>query len=86
MNLKLVGHACLQVFDGNEAVSAVGKAHPDLVILDVMLPYADGFSLMEQKIFENIPVIFLTAKGSTDDKVRGLKLGADDYFAIFVKI
>ena len=81
MNLKLVGHTCVQAFDGNQAVVAIEKAQPDLVILDIMLPYKDGFSLMEQKIFENIPVIFLTAKGSTEDKVRGLKLGADDYIA-----
>jgi len=81
MNLKLVGHTCIQAFDGNEAVAAIDKAHPDLVILDVMLPYKDGFSLMAQKTFENIPVIFLTAKDSTEDKVRGLKLGADDYIA-----
>jgi len=48
-------------------------------LLDVMLPYKDGFSLMEQKCFEGIPVIFLTAKDSITDKVKGLKLGADDY-------
>jgi len=79
MNLKLVGHTGKQAFDGKEAVSALGEFKPDMVILDVMLPYDDGFSLMEQKVFENIPVIFLTAKDSTADKVKGLKLGADDY-------
>ena len=79
MNLKLVGHTGKQAFDGKEAVSALDEFKPDMVILDVMLPYEDGFSLMEQKVFENIPVIFLTAKDSTSDKVKGLKLGADDY-------
>ena len=79
MNLKLVGHTGKQVFDGKEALSALEEFRADLVILDVMLPYEDGFSLMENKTFENIPVIFLTAKASTVDKVRGLKLGADDY-------
>ena len=44
-----------------------------------MLPYVDGFSLMEQKAFANIPVIFLTAKYTISDKVKGLKLGADNY-------
>jgi len=79
LNLKLVGHTGKQAFDGKEAVSALNDFQPDMVILDVMLPFDDGFSLMEKKVFENIPVIFLTAKDSTSDKVRGLKLGADDY-------
>ena len=79
MNLKLVGHTGKQAFDGKEAISVMDDFQPDLVILDVMLPYKDGFSLMEQNVFDNIPVIFLTAKDSTSDKVKGLKLGADDY-------
>ncbi|MCL2060260.1 MAG: response regulator transcription factor [Oscillospiraceae bacterium] len=81
MNLKLVGHTGRQAFDGNEAIAAMKVFRPDLVLLDVMIPYQDGFSLMEQKIFKDIPVIFLTAKDSTTDKVKGLKLGADDYIA-----
>jgi DNA-binding response OmpR family regulator len=81
MNLKLVGHICHQVFDGAEAVASLGKFQPDLIILDIMLPRRDGFSLMEQKAFGTIPVIFLTAKDSTADKVKGLRLGADDYIA-----
>lgn len=79
MNLKLVGHTCRQVFDGEEAVSAMKGWQPDLVLLDVLLPYRDGFLLMEQKVFRDKPVIILTAKNSTTDKVKGLKLGADDY-------
>lgn len=79
MNLKLVGHVCRQVFDGEEAVSAMNEWQPDLVLLDVLLPYRDGFLLMEQKVFRDKPVIFLTAKNSTADKVKGLKMGADDY-------
>jgi DNA-binding response OmpR family regulator len=79
MNLRLVGHTCLQAFDGNAAVTALQEFRPDLVLLDVMLPYKNGFSLMEEKAFAHIPVIFLTAKVSTHDKVKGLKLGADDY-------
>ena len=79
MNLKLVGHTGKQAFDGREALAALDEFKPDLVILDVMIPNEDGFSLMEQKIFKNTPVIFLTAKDSTSDKVKGLKLGADDY-------
>lgn len=79
MNLKLAGHICRQAFDGEEAISAMMDWKPDLILLDVMIPYRDGYSLMEQKIFGNKPVIFLTAKNSTADKVKGLKLGADDY-------
>ncbi|NLJ30914.1 MAG: response regulator transcription factor [Clostridiales bacterium] len=82
MNLQLVGYECRQAFDGIEAMSALEKERPDLVLLDVMLPYLDGFSLMEQNAFEeNVPVIFVTAKDSTADKVKGLKLGADDYIS-----
>ena len=79
MNLKLVGYECRQAFNGNEAVMLLEAERPDLVLLDVMIPYQDGFTLMEQKVFEDIPVIFLTAKGHLRDKVKGLKLGADDY-------
>ena len=79
LNLKLVGNECMQAFDGKKAIIALEQNTPDLVLLDVMIPYQDGFSLMEQNIFKDIPVIFLTAKCNTADKVRGLKLGADDY-------
>jgi len=79
LNLKLVGNVCMQAFDGKKTIMALEQNKPDLVLLDVMIPYQDGFSLMEQNIFKDIPVIFLTAKGNTADKVRGLKLGADDY-------
>lgn len=81
MNLKLANHTCRQVFDGEEAILEMKRWQIDLILLDVMLPYQDGFTLMEQKIFKDKPVIFLTAKNSTADKVRGLKLGADDYIA-----
>ena len=79
MNLSLVGHKCKQAFDGNEAFNVLNKYNPDLILLDVMIPYIDGFSLMQKKAFKEIPVIFLTAKDSVADKVKGLNLGADDY-------
>lgn len=53
--------------------------NPDLIILDVMLPVYDGFTLMEKRMFGDIPVIYLSAKDQLTDKVRGLTAGADDY-------
>jgi len=79
MNLRIVGHECVQAYSSSEAVSMMEKERPDLVLLDVMIPEHDGFSLMEKKAFGGIPVIFLTVKGGIADKVKGLKLGADDY-------
>jgi DNA-binding response OmpR family regulator len=79
MNLNLVNYECKQAYDGNEAISILEQWHPDLILLDVMIPYIDGFTLMERKIFQDIPVIFVTAKDQIADKVKGLKLGADDY-------
>ena len=79
LNLRLAGHVCQQAFDGKEAAAVMEQWQPALILLDVMLPERDGFSLMEQKVFGEKPVIFLTAKDSTADKVKGLNLGADDY-------
>ncbi|MGN6711598.1 response regulator transcription factor [Anaerocolumna jejuensis] len=63
-----------------EGVAAATREKPDLAVLDVMLPDGDGFSLMEQiRSFTNAPIIFLTAKDETADKLAGLGLGADDY-------
>lgn len=65
-----------------EAVSAAKTEKPDLMVLDVMLPDGDGFSLMQQlRTFTDVPVIFLTAKDETADKLTGLGLGADDYIS-----
>lgn len=79
MNLSLVGHTCYQAFDGVQAVSALNECNPDLILLDVMIPYRDGFSLMQEKVFKEVPVIFLTAKDAVADRVKGLNLGTDDY-------
>jgi DNA-binding response OmpR family regulator len=77
-NLELVGHKCISVFDGM-AVNEVVEMHEfDLMLLDIMLPGADGFQVIQQLIKE-IPVIFLTARDAVGDKVRGLNLGAYDY-------
>lgn len=78
MNLSLVGHTSHQAYEGNEALQYLQQNTYDLVIMDIMLPEMDGFSLM-QYVPENRPVIFLTARDNLSDKVKGLKLGADDY-------
>ena len=79
MNLKLAGYECLQAFDGAQAVRMARAENPDLIVLDVMLPVYDGFTLMEKRMFGDIPVIYLSAKDQITDKVRGLTVGADDY-------
>ena len=79
MNLKLSGYECLQAFDGGQAVNLAKAENPDLIILDIMLPVMDGFTLMEKRMFGDIPVIYLSAKDQLTDKVRGLTAGADDY-------
>jgi len=78
-NLELVGHDCVCVFDGAAVLEVIGKDKFDLILLDVMLPKLDGFAVMTQ--IKDTPVIFLTARSDVGDKIRGLKLGADDYMA-----
>lgn len=67
--------------DGEEALRRIGERRPDLVLLDVMMPKMNGFRCCEEirKTEELLPVVFLTAKASEADQVRGLGLGADDY-------
>jgi len=80
MNLTEVGYVCRCAYDGIEAADILESGESfDLVLLDIMLPGADGYELLEYIKPLEIPVIFLTAKGSVDDRVKGLKLGADDY-------
>ncbi|MCD8118837.1 MAG: response regulator transcription factor [Lachnospiraceae bacterium] len=76
-NLELAGYECCQVYDGEACLEELLKHKYDLLILDVMMPKRSGFELME--FTENIPVIFLTAKSASADKIKGLRLGADDY-------
>ena len=76
-NLELVGHSCTQIFDGRKAADAIASGAFDLMILDVMLPGFSGFDLIKQT--DGTPVIFVTAKGGLEDRLRGLRLGADDY-------
>ena len=77
-NLQLVGHRTIQSFDGIEAVNRARQEKVDLVLLDIMMPGLDGFSVKE-KLPEDMPVIFLTARTALNDRLRGLKSGAEDY-------
>ncbi len=79
MNLTEAGYECVCAYDGITACDILEKEGFDLVLLDIMLPGADGYEVLEYIKPMEIPVIFLTAKGTTEDKVKGLKLGADDY-------
>ena len=79
MNLTEAGYDCVCAYDGITACDILEKEGFDLVLLDIMLPGADGYEVLEYIKPMEIPVIFLTAKGTTEDKVKGLKLGADDY-------
>jgi len=77
-NLELVGHECVSAFDGEATFDEIKKSTIDLILLDIMMPKMDGFQVI-QEIREDIPIIFLTARCSIEDRVKGLKLGADDY-------
>ena len=79
LSLTKEGFHCTCVYDGAAAADLLEIGRYDLILLDVMLPEVDGFELMEYIRPMETPVIFLTAKGSVADKVKGLKLGAEDY-------
>ncbi len=79
LNLSAAGYRCSAVQDGMEAIRRIETEPFDLILLDVMLPGADGYDIMEYIRPLGIPVIFITARHEVRDRVRGLRLGADDY-------
>ena len=79
LNLSSAGYHCTTVQDGLKAIDLIEKESFDLVLLDIMLPGADGYDVMEYIRPLGIPVIFITAKYEVKNRVKGLKLGADDY-------
>ena len=81
LNLSLEGYDVSSAFDGPVALHQIEHAHFDLIILDVMLPNLDGFSITEILRLKNnqTPILILSAKNSSANKVQGLRLGADDY-------
>ena len=79
LNLTAEGYHCTCAYDGKEGANYIENNVYDLVLLDIMLPVINGYELLEYIKPTGTPVIFLTAKGDLKDRVKGLKLGADDY-------
>ena len=79
-NLQLAGYDVVAVADGRQALDRIEASRFDLVILDVMMPKLDGFSVCERvREFSSVPILILTSRGLDQDKVHGLDVGADDY-------
>lgn len=79
LSLGRAGYQCVCAYDGIEAANMIDKEPFDLILLDIMLPGIDGFELMDYIRSTGIPVIFLTAKNAVADRVKGLRMGAEDY-------
>ena len=79
-NLQRAGYQTLEAYDGEDGLAQAVSANPDLILLDVMLPVLDGWGVLSRvRETSRVPVIMLTAKGETFDKINGLNMGADDY-------
>lgn len=79
-NLEFEGYEVLTANDGASALEQIERSTPDLVLLDVMMPRMDGFTVCQRvREFSSVPIIIVTARGQDQDKVKGLDLGADDY-------
>ncbi|MES2881528.1 MAG: response regulator transcription factor [Bacteroidota bacterium] len=81
MNLEMEGYEVTSAYDGIEASKAVQNEYFDLIIMDVMIPEIDGFTVTQNIRLTNteVPILILSAKGGSEDRVTGLKKGADDY-------
>jgi len=81
LNLTMAGYETICAHDGEKGLALALSERPDLILLDVMMPYLDGFSLCKQfrEVDKFTPIIMLTAREEEQDKVYGLELGADDY-------
>lgn len=81
LNLEMEDYEVVIAENGKKALKYFHEQHFDLLVLDVMLPEMDGFQICEQVRLTNmdVPIIFLTAKDTADDRITGLKIGADDY-------
>lgn len=79
LNLEVAGYNCFEAIDGLDAINKCKNNNYDLVLLDITMPNIDGYEVADYLNSKEIPFIFLSAKDSTIDKVKGLKLGSDDY-------
>ncbi|MEI6574921.1 MAG: response regulator transcription factor [Bacteroidota bacterium] len=81
--LELQGYEIIRAFDGEEGLTTFYRNDIDLCLVDVMMPKKDGFGLVEEirKLNEDVPVIFITARSMKEDRIRGFKVGCDDYLA-----
>lgn len=81
LNLELEGYSVKSAFDGEKALQIINEAHYDLIVLDIMLPYVDGITVLETIRMRKIEtaILLLSAKNASNDKVNGLRKGADDY-------
>lgn len=79
MSLNNAGYHCTCVYDGTSAADMIEKELFDLILLDIMLPGIDGYELMEYVQSIGTPAIFITAKSDLKDRIKGLRLGAEDY-------
>ena len=79
MNLTRAGYQCDYAQNGKEGSILIDYHHYDLILLDIMLPFIDGYELMQYIKPQNVPVIFISAKSTVEERVKGLKMGADDY-------
>lgn len=79
-NLITDHYQVLKAYNGEQALEIVSRENPDLVLLDIMMPVLDGFTVCERiRKFSTVPIIVVTVKGEEKDRVRGLDMGADDY-------
>src|SRR5256886_12540928 len=80
LDLKDAGYEIAVAKDGADGLALHARLHPDIVILDIMLPAIDGFEVCRRiRAWSNTPILMLTARIAEDDRVNGLELGADDY-------
>ena len=86
LNLELEGYEVSSAFDGNKALQLVQEEYFDLMILDLMLPEIDGITVLETIRVQNIevPILILSARNNSADKVLGLKKGAADYGSVYL--
>lgn len=77
--LREEGYRCDAAYDGQKGADLIEENAYDLALLDIMLPYVNGYELLEYLLPTGTPVIFISAKGQVNDRIKGLKMGADDY-------